>query len=426
MEDIKSSKSKPPDKHINIKIIIKICCFQEMLIHKINLPYNKNEEDINIGNEIMLINKNIMKIYKDFYQYKKISDEIKKKNYLLLDSIKDKNNIINYNKLNDSILLNIINSLPKNLVDIALKSNKNELLSKLKENNKKEENDIKYIKFENPKIIRLTLLDFFEIINIDIFNLLNEQIQLNNFMFGNCIFGDKYLFISVKQMDNTYYEIGNLNKNGDFEIQYIFNKNEITSSASFIEFLREKGIKNLLNEFNPNEDIHYFIHDKKSISCYKIEKKNIKEITPLSNKIKVIILLSIYQQKINQKQKLPKNVINVNLEDVFLINKKFLEYFYYNEISDLFNNYYNFVYDINKININNLSIKSINGIINELDVMVFLNIDKAISEVKNSPKYKAKEETIKLLNNKNINIYKEYNIINKKIFHLHLLTIKKY
>ena len=97
------------------------------------------------------------------------------------------------------------------------------------------------------------------------------------------------------------------------------------------------------------------------------------------------------------------------------MNKKYLEQFYYNEISELILVNSNIKNYINKIEINQLSINSINEIIKESDKMVFLYLDKAIS-VKGKIIDKNKEKEIKLINGKNIKIYDEYIIVDKKIF----------
>ena len=146
MEDKKDTKdinaikeqTNVSEKHLNIIILIRMFCFQEMMYQKINLQYNKDDkESKNIGDEIIILKKNEMKIYKDFFQYQKLCDELRKKDYQLLKSIKDKNNIINYNKLDDTILLNIIENLPQKLVDTIDKKKKEEIKLKLEEQKKK-------------------------------------------------------------------------------------------------------------------------------------------------------------------------------------------------------------------------------------------------------------------------------------------------
>ena len=194
MKGQKEQKNNSDNNHLYLKILIKIYCFQEMITQNLNL---KNDSDIYIG-DIILIKKNEMEIFKKCFHYKNLCEEIGKKKIDILNGVKDKNNIIDYYKLNDSILLNIITNLSPNIVKkIDNNNNKNELISKLKEENNKDE-VIKYIKYEKPKKCKIPLLDSFEIINMDILNLIQNQIPNFNIIFGNCILGQKYLFISAK------------------------------------------------------------------------------------------------------------------------------------------------------------------------------------------------------------------------------------
>lgn len=67
------------------------------------------------------------------------------------------------------------------------------------------------------------------------------------------------------------------------------------------------------------------------------------------DKLKYLILLSIYQKIINKNK--------TNIQKVFLLNKKYLNQFYFNEIDELVNNNNIFKKIIDNKNVKDLSLK---------------------------------------------------------------------
>ena len=185
-------------KFINTKILLNIFCFQEFIYQRIKKPQKENINLSIMKEGFIFIRKKFIKKYKDIFDYKEFTKAIKNNNYQLLHSIKDKNNIINYDKLNDSKLLNIINELPEEIINKIENINKYKLLEELKEENEKKSWIKNYINLQNKGFIQLALIDDFEIINLNIFTLINEnQILLNDFLYGNCLLGDNYIFIKI-------------------------------------------------------------------------------------------------------------------------------------------------------------------------------------------------------------------------------------
>ena len=214
----------------NIPILIKLFCFQEGLIQKINPKINEsskpNKEKKNL---IILIQKDVMKKFKDIFDYNNLLSVFKKAN--IIEHIIEKENIeIDYEKLNDeSILLNILYILEKYQKGLVNKIESINVMPKINELNFKNKFNYKRViyndedyKNENQLIIKY--IDDFEIINLDIFNLLQKlNIKLNPIS-GDYIIEYKkiYLFAYVYNI----CEIGNFDKQGNFNIEYLFNINE--------------------------------------------------------------------------------------------------------------------------------------------------------------------------------------------------------
>ena len=246
-------------KYINDNIItlIKIFCFQEELIQTVNSA-NNNTQVSNKYKNIFFVKKNIMKIYKDFFEYKSFCENLKK------------NNIINYNMLNDSNISIIISQLPKELINKIEKKNINELVNKIKENSK----DVwkyKYILYEEPKYIKLKIIEEFEIINYDIINLLNKYIDNKNFLLGTIILGNKYIFTSIKEFNLLSHEINNLDINGNLTINYLFDPNEIDDTKIFLDYLDQYGLNNIIEKINKNKDINHVIFNNDIFTIYKVD-----------------------------------------------------------------------------------------------------------------------------------------------------------
>ena len=96
-----------------------------------------------------------------------------------------------------------------------------------------------------------------------------------------------------------------------------------------------------------------------------------KEQKPNNLKLKSLILLSIYQNKI---------VKNINLEEkVFLLNKNYFENFYFSDINNMIIKNENIQNYINRNNIQALSLDINHEIASELDINELKDINKVIS-----------------------------------------------
>ena len=155
----------------DIKILIKLFCFQEEIIQKNNINYqtprNANKYDFNI----ILIQKQTITKYKDYFSYNTLYNFLKYKTNIL-DNIKE-NDIINHKKLDDSIISNAYQSIPKDYIEKIEKIDKKKLIDELSE---EKEWKCKYIKYNvsNQKL-KIPYLDDFEIISFDLNQLIIDE-----------------------------------------------------------------------------------------------------------------------------------------------------------------------------------------------------------------------------------------------------------
>ena len=443
-EDIKMANNE-------IKNLIKLFVFQEEIYQKCNSTKFKTPKNINIKeNKIIFIKKNIMKKYKELFGYKNLFDLFKREKKIFKYIKED--GFFNYKKLNDSLISEIIKKLEKDFIIKIPTLNNDELLKELKNEDKKEWNFkcISYINQENEKDkeINLKLINDFKIINIEILQFFTDKnIIFNSLLNGNYIIEDKKIFTLFKDFDGVLYEIGNLDENGNFNIEYIFNPEQIKYSNSFLDGLVKLGIKDLLKKIDKKEEITKILIDNKPYKLYKVNQNKIKELKnqkyqntnyfknenknaqinnininnsfTLSSELKSLILISLYQNKIIENQNFKDKKNNVYIDEVYPLNKKFFEKYYFNDINILLNKndeIHNIIKDINfkdlSINFDNV----INKIIDKLNKNELNQINKKISEIKTNISYNVKGEEIKLSYSNKIKIYEEFILINKNIF----------
>ena len=295
----------------DIKILIKLFCFQEEIIQKNNINYetprNANKYDFNI----ILIQKQIITKYKDYFSYNTLYNFLKHKTNIL-DSIKE-NQIINHKKLDDSILSNVYHSISKDYIEKIEKIDKKKLIDELSE---EKEWKCKYIKYNvsNQKL-KIPYLDDFEIISVDLNQLIKDEqnITFKNLFLGKIIFGKQKMFAYINfNLSTNIFQIGHFDENGNFNVEYLFNQNDIGEVNSFIQNLLTLGIDQLLTIVNSVHEIN--LNDKK-IKCYRVEQNKENLVSFFYNdKLKALILLLIYEYE-------------NKLEEVYLINKKYLDAF---------------------------------------------------------------------------------------------------
>ena len=396
------------DHYKNITILIKIYCFQEEFHQKIKMPYKPDEKKKNF---IILIQKDVMKEIKDIFNYKNIYQIFKKAK--IIEHIIE-NNAIKYENLNEPVLSNIINSLEK-YKKVLVNEIGNINIEKLNFGNKKW--NYKIIQYNKKKTDQkiIKYIDDFEIINLDIFTLLEKRnIKLNQIS-GEYIIDEKKIFLFLIDKELNYFEIGHFDNKDNFIIEYLFNPLEISDSISLSKYFKINGINKTINNFDKNKEINLIYYDKYKYFCYKFDKTKIfvdndkqKEQKPNNLKLKGLILLSIYQNKICK---------NINLEEeVFLLNKNYFENLYYSNINNMIIKNEKIQNYINKIDIQDLSLDINHEIVSELDTNELKDINKVISNIKQNINHNPKEELIILLDSKKINIYKEFILISQKLF----------
>lgn len=263
------------EENINLVILIKLFCYQEEIKQKIN--FQKKDAMIykEIYTNVAFIKKNVISKYKEIFQYKMLCSALRKNNLKILNDIKDRNKIINYKKLNDFILLEIINQLDKNLINKIKNINERVLLDAIQK-----EDNIKWnyqsISFDNGQNeITVKYLNDFEIINFDIYHLLIKQkLDLIRIPFGAYILGYKKLFISFKSSDEVIFQICIIDKNGNYKAEYLFDRYDFFNSKDLLNNIYLIGINKLIEQFKKDLVINFFSFDNLNFPCYKIINEN--------------------------------------------------------------------------------------------------------------------------------------------------------
>ena len=135
-------------------------------------------------------------------------------------------------------------------------------------------------------------------------------------------------------------------------------------------------------------------------------KKKLKE-NSLNDKIKSLILLSLIHSKMN------KNKIS-EIESVFLINKDYLDSFYFSEINKLIIENKKIQNKLKDIKIGEISENIIGKFIEDLDYNKFKYYNKEISKNKNEISYDVEKEEIILSESQKTFVYKNFCVIYKK------------
>ena len=139
----------------------------------------------------------------------------------------------------------------------------------------------------------------------------------------------------------------------------------------------------------------------------KNANKKLKE-KKLNDKIKSLILLSLIHSKM-YKYKYPE------VENVFLINKEYLNSYYFSEINKLIKENEIIQDKLKNIQLKEISENNLIKFIEDLDYNTFKDYNKKISKVKNKIKisYNVKMEEIKLSESTKTFVYKDFCVIYK-------------
>ena len=240
----------------NLKQLIRIFYFQKDLEKNINLPHRQLEINKIELNYYYLINKKLIKQYKDYYKSNQLNEFLK--NY---DSFKN----INYNNFEEEfpkLLSSLKEKNPKYLLFLKKQARENlfQVVS--------DEEDFDVIK-DNEKNI-LYVKDF-EIINRDIFSFFIEN-RIINVIQGMpciCIFGDGRILTSFTFKDQNFYEIGFFEKtNKNLIIEYLIKEKEKSYKNHILNYFNKNGIKNFIQNILSTKDNNEIKYGQETIAYY--------------------------------------------------------------------------------------------------------------------------------------------------------------
>ena len=175
-----------------IEILIRLYCFQQEIEDKIN---NSNGINNNILKSGMMISKDFLKNYKNYFGYENFLKTLKESKSL--DYLKESNGIINYEKLDEDKTLLYL------MINDMIKINQN-FLKDIEEKNKKIRNN-KRLKDEPCKILykeqngeKLSYIEEYELISDSAYSLIQKQLSFQNFAyFSMYMIVQQYLFLYI-------------------------------------------------------------------------------------------------------------------------------------------------------------------------------------------------------------------------------------
>ena len=173
---------------VYLKYLIKMHYFQEDLYEKIKSPH-KIITDLNrTPNNIFLINKDIMDNIKNYFEFGRLYNCLRK--YIQIRKI-------NYENI-DNMLTDIITNIKKEDKDYLNLIQKKSMPMLLKSNDDNKGFNIKTIEINQTTKQKLNYFNDFEIINNEICEFLKSQLNQNiNYIQGNYIAGDGKLLIII-------------------------------------------------------------------------------------------------------------------------------------------------------------------------------------------------------------------------------------
>ena len=416
----------------NIKTLIKLLCLEKEIKQKIS---NNSEIPQAIDYKMIFVKTNLIKKYKEIMNYKELINIFDNNNSILNCVIE--NNKINYNNLNEEAIANIINQLPKELVNKIENVDKKKLITEIKIENIKEWK-FKYKQIKREKEIIIKYLDDFEIINTDILNSIkNQGIEINDFFYSDCIFTEQKVFFALKDKNCFWYEIGYYFRSR-FKAEYLFDKNEIEDENAFIKEISKIGIKNLISSINQNAKEQKILIGNKDINIFKLENNEIlikhkpggglmlfmpARMCPdntriIKKNIKGLALLSIFLKKTENIYN-NKEIIKKNKEDLYLLNGQALENPCYKEVNKFVNENELIQKKINDINLADLSLDYIDKLFDEIDKNKLNELEKNEIIKKSTTLFKGpfepKVRLIEIAPKKYLEVYIDFVIITKRI-----------
>ena len=276
----------------------------------------------------------------------------------------------------------------------------------------KENSEFHHCNVNNTKTAYLWFYKNCDIINLQLYNILlmfdyniNQKIKA-----VDCIFNENKIIMLIKD------KIINIARyNNEVIVEYIITTNSTNFNndlKQIFHLIRSEGYNNFMNKYSFSNLIKININDNINNNNNLIQAK-IFEITPdgkikfnPSDKLKVMILLSLFQQ----------NTVESQYLKVYLINPNWLEYYDYKNIKSLM--------DKNKEKINNLG-KLTYDFETALNIIKLLNEEK-LKKIDENLETKASLITIHfgcsfdtepLIKDK-MNFCKKFILINENIFNL--------
>ena len=258
-----------------LEILFRLFFFNEELKRKMNNYNNfKKDERIQSG---FLMNKDLMKNFKTYFEYDKFVKIIKESNKF--KEFKDRNFVISDEELEkNEFLLTIISEFSRENAQFIIDINSKEI----KDNN--------YFKDENCKISikeKLNYLEEFELVNSPIYQLITKKLSLkNSFYYCKYFFGKSYIYIlayiSSKGI-SFISEVGKFDNNNIFKTEFVFKIND-TLVNEFLRHIMDKGIDNLVNDLKSKGDNEYsYVFEKGQVNYYNLYKNNVKVKVPDNN-----------------------------------------------------------------------------------------------------------------------------------------------
>ena len=388
-EKINNDNTKEENIKNYIKIILEFYNFNENIFNKakrfITLTPTINTE------EFFLVNKKWIDEFNYIFSYDEILTTLdNNKEYL------ENNNAVNiiFNKIGEK-LKKYLNNLSENILSTKFNNmNLYKLFDK---------------KFALDNYSNLLYFDTYGIINKPIVDLIKIKNQINKV---NCILGDDKILLMI----GYKIIIGNLNKNL-FITEYIFNLNNKEDLIRLENLIKIKGFDYIYQLLHENKvsiikNNIKFIAKLENINNIEYDDSNIKNF---DDRLKFLLILCIYQLKIKAKNKEEKY-----LKNVFLLNSEFLSKLDYYSLFNTLNNIIEINNDIMpEIECNKVKEKEILYKLNKfLNIEIINNIGKRLKNI-NTENFEndfyPKKIKIVLSNQKNMNIYNNFLIVDKNI-----------
>ena len=332
----------------HLKQLLKIYFFQKELKEKINIPHNtsKNNEE----NNIYLIDKKTIDKYKDFFQYKKLLEDLENNN---------RTNFLNYQNYESNLEIIMRKYIKEDYINNYKQLQNN--INSIKDFNNYSFNVLQYPFKNNLKYIK-----DFEIINkdIELFFKENRIFENEKFIEGKYIGEAQKIFIIFEYQSNHYYELGFFDLEGNLQIEYLIEETRIDYNQMIINYFKRFDFENIYKFFllNENKNNFLFLEEKIIGNFYKIEENNkIQNDNNIENTqnyqnnkfildiISSLISLYFFENNLIYKiiESSEKNLSNNNssntyaMDSCFLVNKNFIstfkKMFSYQEIENIIN-----------------------------------------------------------------------------------------